>query len=382
MTAHPAASLTPTPPAIRPATIQDIDALLALENRTFETDRLTRRNFQYLLTRAHAACLIAERDGRMLGYVLVLFRRGTSLARLYSLAVAAEGRGLGVGRLLLEAAEQTAAENDAWLMRLEVRPDNEPAIKLYESAGYHSFGRYLDYYEDHMEALRYEKRLRPHVTPPEPRIPYYSQTTDFTCGPAALMMAMAALDPATPMGPRLELQLWREATTIFMTTGPGGCGPYGMALAAHRRGFKTDLYVNNEAPFFVHTVRNEEKRRVLQRVSQDFQEQLAESDIEIHRRALTVQEMTDLIDQGAVPIVLISLFRMYREHVPHWVVVHAHDSRFVYAHDPLVDPDHLELISDKANMPIPKSEFDRMARFGRNGLRAALVIRRREQKAT
>lgn len=375
------AATTTLPPTIRPATPGDIEALLALENRTFQTDRLTRRNFQHLLTRAHAACLIAERGDELLGYVLVLFRRGTSLARLYSLAVAETARGLGIGRLLLEAAEAAALENEVWLMRLEVRPDNAPAIKLYEAAGYHRFGRYLDYYEDHAEALRYEKRLRPHVTPPEPKVSYYSQTTDFTCGPAALMMAMKALDPSLPMGPRLELQLWREATTIFMTSGPGGCGPYGLALAAHRRGFLVDLYVNNEAPFFVHTVRNEEKKRVVERVSQDFREQLAESDIQLHRRALTLDEMTGLIDQGAMPLVLISLFRMYRENVPHWVVVHAHDSRFVYAHDPLVDPDHLDMISDKANMPIPKSEFDRMARFGRNELRAALVIRQRENTA-
>ena len=377
-----ASALPPLPasPAIRPATVGDIDALLDLEARSFETDRLTRRNFQYLLTRAHAACLIAEDShGRLLGYVLALFRHGTSLARIYSLAVAAVARGQGVGQALLLAAEQAAIEEDAWLMRLEVRPDNRAATRLYEAAGYRQFGRYLDYYEDHSEALRYQKRLRPYVVPPETRVPYYSQTTDFTCGPAALMMAMKALEPATELGQRLELQLWREATSIFMSSGHGGCGPYGIALAAHRRGFAVDLYVNSEAPFFLDTVRSAEKKRVIQLVSDEFAEQTAETDIAVHQRALTLEEMTVALDQGAIPIVLISLYRMYRENVPHWIVVHAQDERFIYAHDPLVDPDHLDLISDKANMPIPKREFETMARYGRNDLRAAIVLKRREQ---
>jgi hypothetical protein len=51
------------------------------------------------------------------------------------------------------------------------------------------------------------------------------------------MMAMKALDPAMELNRTLELRLWREATTIFMTSGHGGCGPYGLALSAYRRGF-------------------------------------------------------------------------------------------------------------------------------------------------
>ena len=34
-----------------------------------------------------------------------------------------------------------------------------------------------------------------------------------------------------------EMQLWREATTIFMAAGHGGCSGQGLALAATRRGF-------------------------------------------------------------------------------------------------------------------------------------------------
>jgi len=52
-------------------------------------------------------------------------------------------------------------------------------------------------------------------------------------------MAMKALKPSVKADRALELQLRREANTIFMgpSGGHGGCSALGLALAAHRRGF-------------------------------------------------------------------------------------------------------------------------------------------------
>src|SRR3546814_3112312 len=73
------------------------------------------------------------------------------------------------------------------------------------------------YYDDNADGWRYEKRTRFSPAPTAPQVPYYHQTTDFTCGPACLLMAMAALVPGRQMAPSDELRIWREATTIFMT---------------------------------------------------------------------------------------------------------------------------------------------------------------------
>lgn len=59
-----------------------------------------------------------------MGYCLVLFHRGTSLARLYSIAIATHSRGLGLGKQLLDQAEHCARAHDCAYLRLEVRPDN------------------------------------------------------------------------------------------------------------------------------------------------------------------------------------------------------------------------------------------------------------------
>lgn len=229
---------------LRPAGVDDLSALVELENRCFDYDRLSRRNFQWMLTRAHASLTVAEGDGGVLGYALVLFHEGTSLARLYSIAIDPRARGIGLGQKLLEAAEQAARDNDRAYMRLEVRPDNRGAIALYERNGYRPFATVRDYYEDHSEALRFEKRIRNPGHDQRRHVPFYRQTTDFTCGPACLLMAMGALQPERQLTRREELRLWREATTIYMTAGHGGCQPQGLALAAWRRGFRVKLVLS------------------------------------------------------------------------------------------------------------------------------------------
>lgn len=211
--------------SFRVATPDDVPALVALEQHCFTTDRLSTRSFQWMVSRAHGQLLVAEKHGELLGYALVLFHRGTSLARLYSIAIAESSRGLGLGKQLLTRIEACAVEHDCAYLRLEVRTDNPGAIALYERNGYRRFALVNDYYEDHAPALRLEKRILQHQDARALSVPYYQQTTDFTCGAASLLMAMGALEPARVAQRREELQIWREATTVFMTAGHGGCSP-------------------------------------------------------------------------------------------------------------------------------------------------------------
>ena len=366
-----------TEPVFREATHTDVDALVELENRSFDADRMSRRSFQWMIRRGNGWLELAEDASGLLGYVLVLFHKGTSLARLYSMAVDDRVRGLGLGRGLMERAEAEARQRGSVYMRLEVRPDNAPAIALYETLGYRKFAVFDDYYEDHSDALRYEKRVHTFRGPVRKRIPLYVQTTDFTCGPASLMMAMHALDPETECTRSLELQLWREATTIFMTAGHGGCGPHGLALAAWRRGFRIELFLNDANPLFIEGVRNAEKKAVMELVHRDFVEQLAQTDVVVEERAVTTHELAVRIAQGAMPLVLISAYRFTRSKSPHWVLLTAVDDDFVYLHDPDVDTDEDKTALDNSYVPVPRADFERFAVFGRRALRAAVVLQRR-----
>ncbi len=149
-----------TPPAlvIRRAAVSDLDALVELEQASFHGDRLSRRQYRHHLASASACVLVAQASPSALaGAAVVLFRRGTRVARLYSLATAASLRGQGVGARLLAAAEAEAGRRACRVLRLEVHDGNASAIALYERAGYRSIGRYEGYYENGGDALRLEK---------------------------------------------------------------------------------------------------------------------------------------------------------------------------------------------------------------------------------
>lgn len=366
---------------LRPARAEDVSALVALENATFDSDRLSRRSFQWMLTRGKASLIVAEDPaGALLGYVLVLFHAGTSLARVYSLAVAGVARGRGLGERLMRAAEAAAVEHGCVAMRLEVRRDNAGAIALYERLGYHPFKVVPDYYEDHMEALRFEKVMHPaHGEGAGLDVPFVAQSTPFTCGPACLMMARAALAPNAGPDPHEELQLWREATSIYMASGHGGCGPLGLALAAWRRGLRAEVWLSQDGPLFTDTVRDPKKKVVIERVHADFAAQVAETDIVVHRRAADEAVLTAAMAAGGLPLVLISQYRMAREKAPHWVLLTGYDDRFFYANDPDVDEDRHLTPTDCTDVPIRRADFTRMARYGKSKLRAAVIVHPRPE---
>ncbi len=93
-------------------------------------------------------------------------------------------------------------------------------------------------------------------------------------------MAMAALQPERKATRREEVQIWREATTIFMTSGHGGCSPQGLALAAWRRGFAVRQQVSIDGPLLLDGVRSEHKKTVMRLVHDGFEEALRSTDVE------------------------------------------------------------------------------------------------------
>lgn len=144
---------------LRAATAADVAAMVQLEAVSFATDRLAARNFRRFLRCGNCSLLVAEDAGRFAGYILVLYRANSTAGRIYSVAVSPACRGRGVGEALLAAAEEAARTRGRSTMRLEVRPDNAAAIRLYEKHGYRRFGTFAGFYEDGTDALRLEKVL-------------------------------------------------------------------------------------------------------------------------------------------------------------------------------------------------------------------------------
>ena len=142
---------------IRRATLADIPALVAIENACFPGNRLDHRRFQYLLTVANAVTLVEEREDVLRGYVMLLLRRNSPIARLYSIATNPAQVRCGVAARLIEAAEDFLRAHGYRCQRLEIRADNHASLSLFRWRGYHPFGRYTSYYDDGTDAIRLER---------------------------------------------------------------------------------------------------------------------------------------------------------------------------------------------------------------------------------
>lgn len=162
--------LSPTPaqaPArphavrLRRAVERDVEALVELEQSVFAGDRMALRQFRHHLAAPSSDLIVAASGSGLHGYALLFHRRGSLIARVYSIAVAASARGQGLGDRLLQRLETIARTYGLSEVRLEVRKDNAAALALYERRGYRRFGERPAYYEDGADAWRLSKSMLP-----------------------------------------------------------------------------------------------------------------------------------------------------------------------------------------------------------------------------
>ena len=210
------------------------------------------------------------------------------------------------------------------------------------------------------------------------RIPHYRQTTDFTCGPSSVLMSMRALDPKAPFDRASELQLWREATSVFSgpSGGHGGCGPVALALALGRRGFKAEVHINHRDVFMGERTRSAERKEVMRVLQEKDLAEAKRQGIPIHYETLSQRQLEERFQQGMIPIVLVSTFYIHGDHVAHWVVVTGFDAENVYVNDPWVAVDKGKTPKDMTDFPVPRRAFDRMTCYGKQRERACVLVGR------
>ncbi len=108
----------------------------------------------------HSFCIVAEDElGRVIGFAWVLLKGcfGRS-GYLKLIGVREHMRGRGVGKRLLDAAEQKVLESGPDMFLL-VSSFNEHAIRFYEAMGYERCGIIRDYVVRGIDEMLYRKRL-------------------------------------------------------------------------------------------------------------------------------------------------------------------------------------------------------------------------------
>ncbi|MDR2255116.1 MAG: peptidase C39 family protein [Arthrobacter sp.] len=204
---------------------------------------------------------------------------------------------------------------------------------------------------------------------PRAGLPYYRQTTDFTCGPVSAHVALTALGLLPEPSREEELRLWREATTT------DGCDPLGLALAAKARGAEVEVHLSTEEPILLEIAADENNRNLRRFIQEGFRERVLAEGIELKTHAFSLEDLDAALDSGAVAAVLIEELGMHAESCPHWIAVHSREGEVYYAQDPWTDADESESWLDGHALPLPRTSLDRLAWYGKPAVRSMVVLR-------
>ncbi|MFD6445045.1 peptidase C39 family protein [Promicromonospora sp. NPDC060204] len=206
-------------------------------------------------------------------------------------------------------------------------------------------------------------------SPAEP--PHYRQTTHFTCGPSAALMAQAHRGAirADELDRRLELSLWREATNF------PSCDPVRLGLAVQRRWPDSAVAVSldTDRPVFVDAYPEGDRdwRTLLQEVSR---EEAAAAGLPVDGRHLTLPGLRAALEDGERLLLLVSLQAMLGFDVPHWVLCHGVVPGAVLLEDPWIGTTAGETWVDAHLLPVADDALDAMSRMEEPGYRAAVRI--------
>lgn len=146
---------------IRPATPDDLAAIMRLERAAFPSDAWSESAMAAELASAHCGYFVDDEGGQVIGYGGVRAVRGASDADIQTIALSAAYRGTGRGRALLNTLLHEAHARGAREVFLDVRDDNPAAIGLYASKGFVEIGRRPRYYQpDDVDAIVMKLDLR------------------------------------------------------------------------------------------------------------------------------------------------------------------------------------------------------------------------------
>ena len=140
---------------IRDMTCSDLDAVLAIERESFDVP-WERNVFVNEMKSPYTRFYVAEEMGVVCGYLIAWILPG--LIHIINLAVTSARRRKGTGGKLVAAVIEGAAHEPVYV-RLEVRPSNTAARRLYRNLGFKAAGVKKEYYPGGEDALVMQKYL-------------------------------------------------------------------------------------------------------------------------------------------------------------------------------------------------------------------------------
>jgi tRNA threonylcarbamoyladenosine biosynthesis protein TsaB len=137
----------PMQTTIRPATTNDVPAIVALERQVANASHWSRKQYESRLK--DGFLLVAESDSQLVGFICA--RPLTGECEIENVVVREMFRRKGIASVLLQALVDTARKTGNPTFHLEVRASNIAAQQLYEKHGFQPAGKRPNYYRDPRE---------------------------------------------------------------------------------------------------------------------------------------------------------------------------------------------------------------------------------------
>ncbi len=168
-------------------------------------------------------------------------------------------------------------------------------------------------------------------------VPYYPQSSEFSCGPACVLMVMKHFKPGLEIGRGLEFEVWRQCNMI----GIKGADPYGLSVPLLDAGYEVRLITQRKGIVQYKSWRQRLKRRF----SSDDIELSFFGMRENKRRAFSrnlsvtykrpiVADIVRGVLNGYVSVALVHMGVIHSLNIPHWVVVTDADEEKIVFNDP------------------------------------------------
>ncbi len=140
----------------------DLEAIVALDALCFEPlFRFTRSAMRRFAEAEDAWTRLAIVNGKLAGFIIVHREEipAAEAGYVVTIDVAQKYRQQGIGRLMLQAAEEAFATSGTTAMLLHVYTKNQEAISFYERNGYQRGDEQTGFYGPGMDAALYWKEL-------------------------------------------------------------------------------------------------------------------------------------------------------------------------------------------------------------------------------
>jgi ribosomal-protein-alanine N-acetyltransferase len=133
----------PEPDRYAPMSATDLDEIVAVEGFIYPFP-WTRGNFQDALRAGYSNWVLRDRQGALIAYAVMML--ALDEAHLLNLSVEQSRQREGIGWRTLEWMAEVGRGHGARTMLLEVRPSNEPALRMYQRYGFERIGTRRGYY--------------------------------------------------------------------------------------------------------------------------------------------------------------------------------------------------------------------------------------------